>query len=235
MSALLLPVISLLSKIAGLKTIPPKDLHAAIQSQRVTVIDVNARHRWELAHVPGAINLDPAQFSAKDLPIDSASDSAPGEAGPVDAGADAQAVAVNLTMSAACGVNWSTAVFQGPPLVATSMSAIVPATNERVTLIRRTSKSEVQLSSTEQRANGDTVEIYARGQLFRNSCNVATGPCVYVPGSMTFTSDPIAGTLKVNRYDVALGELDMELANVVLQSATTADYCTVSGRVRARR
>ena len=72
MSALLLPAISLISKIMGLKTISPKDLHAAIQSQRVTVIDVNARHRWELAHVPGAINLDPMQFTASDLPVDSA-------------------------------------------------------------------------------------------------------------------------------------------------------------------
>ena len=70
MSALLLPAISLMSKIMGLKTISPKDLHLAMQNQRVTVIDVNARPRWELAHVPGAINLDPAQFSAKDLPID---------------------------------------------------------------------------------------------------------------------------------------------------------------------
>lgn len=72
MSALLLTAISLISKIMGIKTISPKDLHLAIQNQRVTVIDVNARHRWELAHVPGAINLDPAQFSAKDLPTDSA-------------------------------------------------------------------------------------------------------------------------------------------------------------------
>ena len=74
MSALLLPAISLISKIMGLKTILPKDLHEAIQSRRVTVIDVNARQRWELAHVPGAMNLDPTQFSANDLPIDSARD-----------------------------------------------------------------------------------------------------------------------------------------------------------------
>ena len=74
MSALLLPAISLLSKFMGLKTISPKDLHEAIQNQRVTVLDVNSRQRWELAHVPGAINLDSSQFSASDLPVDTAHD-----------------------------------------------------------------------------------------------------------------------------------------------------------------
>jgi rhodanese-related sulfurtransferase len=73
MSALLLPAISLISKIMGLKTISAKDLHLAIQNQRVTVIDVNARHRWQAAHIPGAINLD-TQFSASDLPADTAHD-----------------------------------------------------------------------------------------------------------------------------------------------------------------
>jgi rhodanese-related sulfurtransferase len=74
MSALLLPAISLISKIMGLKTISPIDLHTAIQNQRVTVIDVNARHRWQAAHIPGAINLDPTQFSTSDLPADTTRD-----------------------------------------------------------------------------------------------------------------------------------------------------------------
>ena len=74
MPSLLLPAISLLSKFMGLKTISPKDLHEAIQNQRMTVLDVNSRQRWELAHVPGAINLDPLRFSANDLPTDAARD-----------------------------------------------------------------------------------------------------------------------------------------------------------------
>jgi hypothetical protein len=164
-----------------------------------------------------------------------ASDAAALDASPGDAAADARVIAVDLTMSAACSVSWPSGVFQGPPQVTTSMGVIVPASNERVTLVRRTTKTDIALSSTEQRANGDILEIYARGQLFRNICNAATGPCVYVPASMTFTSDPISGTLKVNRYDVGVPELDIELVNVVLQSVTTADYCTVSGRVRATR
>ena len=74
MPSLLLPAISLISKIMGLKTISPKHLHLAIQNQRVTVIDVNARQRWLVAHIPGAINLDPTQFSASDLPADAVRD-----------------------------------------------------------------------------------------------------------------------------------------------------------------
>lgn len=58
----------------GLKTISPKDLLVAIELERVTVIDVNARQRWELAHIPSAINLDPFHFAASDLPSDTARD-----------------------------------------------------------------------------------------------------------------------------------------------------------------
>ena len=58
----------------GLKTISPENLQVAIGLERITVIDVNARHRWQLAHVPSAINLDPFHFSASDLPADTARD-----------------------------------------------------------------------------------------------------------------------------------------------------------------
>ena len=44
----------------GLKTISPDELHQLIQKQQVTVIDVNSRQSWIKAHVPGALNLDPA-------------------------------------------------------------------------------------------------------------------------------------------------------------------------------
>jgi len=72
MSALLLPAISMLSRFMGLKTMSPTDLHVAIQNHQVTVIDVNSLQRWQQAHVPGAINLDPNLFTASDLPPDTA-------------------------------------------------------------------------------------------------------------------------------------------------------------------
>ncbi len=55
----------------GLKTISPDDLHRLVQSPgRVSVFDVNSRQSWTRARVPGAGNLDPANFSDGDLPLD---------------------------------------------------------------------------------------------------------------------------------------------------------------------
>ncbi len=54
----------------GLKTISPDELHQLIQKQQVTVIDVNSRHSWIKARVPGALNLDPAEYNHTDLPPD---------------------------------------------------------------------------------------------------------------------------------------------------------------------
>lgn len=54
----------------GLKTISPKELHQLIESQEVTVIDVNSRQSWVKARVPGALNLDPADYNRGDLPPD---------------------------------------------------------------------------------------------------------------------------------------------------------------------
>lgn len=34
------------------------------------VIDVNPRRRWSSGHLPGAINLDPAEFTEADIPAD---------------------------------------------------------------------------------------------------------------------------------------------------------------------
>ena len=34
------------------------------------IIDVNPRRRWASGHVPGAINLDPAEFSKEDIPAE---------------------------------------------------------------------------------------------------------------------------------------------------------------------
>lgn len=54
----------------GLKTIAPDELHRAMQTQPVTVIDVNSRPSWLKAHVPHALNLDPAGYGESDLPAD---------------------------------------------------------------------------------------------------------------------------------------------------------------------
>jgi rhodanese-related sulfurtransferase len=54
----------------GLQTVSPNALHQCMQRERVMVIDVNHRHRWAEAHVPGAVNLDPAGYHESDLPSD---------------------------------------------------------------------------------------------------------------------------------------------------------------------
>lgn len=54
----------------GLKTISPDRLTEMISNDRVTVLDVNTRQSWIRAHVPGALNLDPVDYSARDLPAD---------------------------------------------------------------------------------------------------------------------------------------------------------------------
>lgn len=53
----------------GLRSITPKELHDHMQSDAITVIDVNAEHAWIKAHVPGAINLG-VDFDAGALPPD---------------------------------------------------------------------------------------------------------------------------------------------------------------------
>jgi rhodanese-related sulfurtransferase len=52
----------------GLKSISPDGLHRSMRDGRVTVIDVNSHQSWLKAHVPGALNLDPADYSESDLP-----------------------------------------------------------------------------------------------------------------------------------------------------------------------
>lgn len=58
------------ARLMGLKTISPGGLHQMIQKQQVTVIDVNSRQSWIKARVPGALNLDPANYNDSDLPPD---------------------------------------------------------------------------------------------------------------------------------------------------------------------
>lgn len=59
------------ARLMGLKTISPDQLHRLVQEPApVTVIDVNSRGSWMKAHVPGASNLDPADYKDSDLPPD---------------------------------------------------------------------------------------------------------------------------------------------------------------------
>ena len=58
------------ARLMGLETISPADLHQLMQREPVTVIDVNSKESWLTARVPGALNLNPADFGAGDLPAD---------------------------------------------------------------------------------------------------------------------------------------------------------------------
>jgi len=58
------------AQLMGLKTISPGDLSQLLQKQGVTVVDVNSPQSWAEAHVPGAVNLDPANYVESDLPED---------------------------------------------------------------------------------------------------------------------------------------------------------------------
>ena len=57
----------------GLRGVSPTELHQLIESDAVTVIDVNSRQSWIKARVPGALNLDPIEYSNADLPSDRSS------------------------------------------------------------------------------------------------------------------------------------------------------------------
>jgi rhodanese-related sulfurtransferase len=54
----------------GLKTISPDELHRLVRGGQVTVVDVNSADSWRKAHVPGALNVDPTNYSDSDLPSD---------------------------------------------------------------------------------------------------------------------------------------------------------------------
>lgn len=60
------------ARLMGLTTISPEALQKRLGNGQVTVIDVNARGNWRKAHVPGALNLDPAGYLESDLPGDKA-------------------------------------------------------------------------------------------------------------------------------------------------------------------
>jgi rhodanese-related sulfurtransferase len=57
------------ARLMGLKTISPDGVHQLTQNPgQVSVIDVNSPQSWMKAHVPGASNLDPAEYKDSDLP-----------------------------------------------------------------------------------------------------------------------------------------------------------------------
>ncbi len=59
------------ARLMGLKVISPAALQQMVQErQQVTVIDVNSPQSWTKAHVPGALNLDPANYNDSELPAD---------------------------------------------------------------------------------------------------------------------------------------------------------------------
>lgn len=55
----------------GLKGIAPRALHERMGQGGVTVLDMNARHAWRQARVPGALNLAP-DFDGALLPAERA-------------------------------------------------------------------------------------------------------------------------------------------------------------------
>jgi rhodanese-related sulfurtransferase len=54
----------------GLQAISCHDVSTLPPQRRAAVFDVNARSRWQAAHVPGARHLDPERFTEGDLPAD---------------------------------------------------------------------------------------------------------------------------------------------------------------------
>lgn len=58
------------ARLMGLSTISPRELQRRMQTEPLTVIDVNSRQSWSTARVPGAHPLDPTSFAAGDLPAD---------------------------------------------------------------------------------------------------------------------------------------------------------------------
>ncbi len=160
-------------------------------------------------------------------------DSRPPDTGPADGGAP---IEVNLTTAGACSPQWANLALHAPPQTPGSLSVINTVTLERITLIRRSQKSTLILSSDAHKADDDTLQILSNGQLFYNQCNVSvTGGCAYIPSTQKYVNDTIEGTVHITTYDLVAGAMDIEFVGVVLQSATTADLCRVSGTVRARR
>jgi rhodanese-related sulfurtransferase len=59
-----------LARLMGLNVISPEGLHRLMEDEPVTIIDVNSPQSWAKARVPGALNLNPANYQGHDLPPD---------------------------------------------------------------------------------------------------------------------------------------------------------------------
>ena len=64
---------NILPTIMGLESITPEELYQKINNKSVSVFDMNSRQSWLQNRVPGALNLDPMQFTEKGLPEDKSS------------------------------------------------------------------------------------------------------------------------------------------------------------------
>jgi rhodanese-related sulfurtransferase len=60
----------MIARLMGLDTISPGELQRLLVEDRASAIDVNSPQSWAQAHVPGAVNLDPAAYESADLPGD---------------------------------------------------------------------------------------------------------------------------------------------------------------------
>lgn len=60
----------MIALLMGLRTISPEELHHLSQAGAAVAIDVNSAGGWLQSRVPGALNLDPANFELADLPAD---------------------------------------------------------------------------------------------------------------------------------------------------------------------
>ena len=58
----------MMALLMGVKTVTPSEVMGLLQAHRITVVDVNSAERWQAAHVPGAMNLDPQRYASADLP-----------------------------------------------------------------------------------------------------------------------------------------------------------------------
>jgi rhodanese-related sulfurtransferase len=60
----------MIARLMGLKTVSPEALQRMLEEGDVTVVDVNSAASWQQAHVPGALNVDPATCDERSLPPD---------------------------------------------------------------------------------------------------------------------------------------------------------------------
>ncbi|MBK9130479.1 MAG: rhodanese-like domain-containing protein [Gammaproteobacteria bacterium] len=58
------------ARMMGVATISPWRLHQKIQCGAVSVFDATSPGSWLNGHVPGAVNIDPAEYPERHLPED---------------------------------------------------------------------------------------------------------------------------------------------------------------------